>query len=44
MRVGPRLPFSTGRRGIEHVLVNLPDAHVPSPLETFGREIIPAVA
>lgn len=30
--------------GIEHVIVNLPDAHVPERLETFGREIIPAVA
>jgi F420-dependent oxidoreductase-like protein len=30
--------------GIEHVIVNLPDAHLPERLETFGREIIPAVA
>jgi F420-dependent oxidoreductase-like protein len=30
--------------GIEHVIVNLPDAHVLERLETFGREIIPAVA
>jgi F420-dependent oxidoreductase-like protein len=30
--------------GVEHVIVNLPDAHVPERLETFGREIIPAVA
>jgi F420-dependent oxidoreductase-like protein len=30
--------------GIEHVIVNLPDAHVPGRLDTFGREIIPAVA
>ena len=30
--------------GIEHVIVNLPDAHVLERLDTFGREIIPAVA
>ncbi len=30
--------------GIEHVIVNLPDAHELARLETFGREIIPAVA
>jgi hypothetical protein len=30
--------------GIEHVIVNLPDAHVLERLETFGREVIPAVA
>jgi F420-dependent oxidoreductase-like protein len=30
--------------GIEHVIVNLPDPHLPERLETFGREIIPAVA
>jgi alkanesulfonate monooxygenase SsuD/methylene tetrahydromethanopterin reductase-like flavin-dependent oxidoreductase (luciferase family) len=30
--------------GIEHVIVNLPDAHVLDRLDTFGREIIPAVA
>ena len=30
--------------GIEHVIVNLPDAHVIERLDTFGREIIPAVA
>ena len=30
--------------GIEHVIVNLPDAHLVERLETFGREIIPAVA
>jgi F420-dependent oxidoreductase-like protein len=30
--------------GIEHVIVNLPDAHLIERLETFGREIIPAVA
>ena len=30
--------------GIEHVIVNLPDVHVLERLDTFGREIIPAVA
>ena len=30
--------------GIEHVIVNLPDAHLNERIETFGREIIPAVA
>lgn len=30
--------------GIEHVIVNLPDAWRIERLETFGREIIPAVA
>jgi hypothetical protein len=30
--------------GIEHVIVNMPDAHELRPLETFGREIIPKVA
>ena len=30
--------------GIEHVIVNLPDAHVLERLDVFGREIIPRVA
>ena len=30
--------------GIEHVIVNMPDAHVLERMETFGREVIPAVA
>jgi F420-dependent oxidoreductase-like protein len=30
--------------GIDHVIVNLPDAHVLERLEAYGREIIPAVA
>ena len=30
--------------GIEHVIVNLPDVYRIERLETFGREIIPAVA
>jgi F420-dependent oxidoreductase-like protein len=29
--------------GIEHVIVNMPDAHVLERLDTIGREIIPAV-
>jgi F420-dependent oxidoreductase-like protein len=30
--------------GIEHVIVNMPDAETIRPLQVFGREIIPAVA
>jgi alkanesulfonate monooxygenase SsuD/methylene tetrahydromethanopterin reductase-like flavin-dependent oxidoreductase (luciferase family) len=30
--------------GIEHVIVNLPDAHDLRGLDTLGREVIPAVA
>ena len=30
--------------GIQHVIFNMPNAHEITPLETFGREIIPAVA
>src|SRR5205823_15124390 len=30
--------------GIEHVIVNMPDVHDLRYLETFGHEIIPAVA
>jgi len=30
--------------GIEHVIVNMPDAHELRPLEIFGREIIPELA
>jgi hypothetical protein len=30
--------------GIEHVIVNMPDAYDLSRLDTFGRAIIPAVA
>src|SRR5439155_7324155 len=33
-----------GDEGIEHVIVNMPDAETIRPLESFGREIIPAVA
>ena len=30
--------------GIEHIIFNMPNVHEITPLETFGREIIPAVA
>jgi F420-dependent oxidoreductase-like protein len=30
--------------GIEHAIFNMPNVHDIEPLETFGREIIPAVA
>jgi hypothetical protein len=30
--------------GIEHVIVNLPDAHVLERVDVLGREVIPAVA
>jgi hypothetical protein len=30
--------------GIQHLILNMPNVHEISPLETFGREIIPAVA
>ena len=30
--------------GIEHAIFNMPNVHEIAPLETFGREIIPAVA
>ena len=30
--------------GIQHAIVNLPNAHELTPLEVFSREIIPAVA
>ena len=30
--------------GIEHVIVNMPDAHDVGRLNTFGSEVIPAVA
>jgi F420-dependent oxidoreductase-like protein len=33
-----------GQEGIEQVIVNLPNAHEPAPLEAFESEIIPAVA
>lgn len=30
--------------GIQHIIFNMPNVHDITPLETFGREIIPAVA
>jgi F420-dependent oxidoreductase-like protein len=30
--------------GIQHVIVNMPDAHVLERLDTLGREVVPAVA
>jgi len=30
--------------GVKHVIFNMPNVHEIAPLETFGREIIPAVA
>jgi F420-dependent oxidoreductase-like protein len=30
--------------GIQHLIFNMPNVHKISPLETFGREVIPAVA
>jgi hypothetical protein len=30
--------------GIQHAIFNMPNAHDIESLETFGREIIPAVA
>jgi hypothetical protein len=30
--------------GIQHAIFNMPNVHDIEPLETFGREVIPAVA
>lgn len=30
--------------GIEHIIFNMPNVHEIQPLETFGEEVIPAVA
>ena len=30
--------------GIQHLIFNMPNVHKISPLETFGREIMPVVA
>ncbi len=35
---------SLAQVGIQHVIFNMPNVHELAPLETFGREIIPAVA
>ena len=34
----------SGEAGIEHLIFNMPNVHEIEPLETFGEEIIPAVA
>jgi hypothetical protein len=33
-----------GEAGIEHLIINMPNVHEISPLETIGQKIIPAVA
>jgi hypothetical protein len=33
-----------GEAGIEHVIINMPNVHEISPLETLGQKVIPAVA
>ena len=35
---------SLAAAGIQHAIFNMPNVHEITPLETFGREIIPAVA
>ncbi len=30
--------------GVDHMIFNMPNAHELTPLETFGKEVIPAVA
>jgi len=30
--------------GIQHAIFNMPNVHEIKPVETFGKEIIPAVA
>ncbi len=30
--------------GVEHAIFNMPNVHEITPLEVFGRDIIPAVA
>jgi F420-dependent oxidoreductase-like protein len=35
---------SLAKLGIQHVIFNMPNVHDLTPLETFGREIIPALA
>jgi F420-dependent oxidoreductase-like protein len=35
---------SLGAVGIQHLIFNMPNVHEITPLEVFGREIIPAVA
>jgi F420-dependent oxidoreductase-like protein len=33
-----------GQAGIEHLIINMPNVHEISPLETIGQKVIPAVA
>jgi hypothetical protein len=33
-----------GEAGIEHLIINMPNMHEISPLETIGQKVIPAVA
>jgi len=33
-----------GEAGIEHLIINMPNVHEISPLETMGQKVIPAVA
>jgi alkanesulfonate monooxygenase SsuD/methylene tetrahydromethanopterin reductase-like flavin-dependent oxidoreductase (luciferase family) len=35
---------SLAEAGVQHALFNMPNVHELKPLETFGREVIPAVA
>jgi hypothetical protein len=47
MRVGLQIPSFTwpgGAAGIQHAIFNTPNVQEITPLEVFGREIIPAVA
>jgi hypothetical protein len=32
------------KAGVEHLIFNMPNVHEIKPLESFGEEIIPAVA
>jgi hypothetical protein len=39
-----RLCRDLAQLGIQHTIFNMPNTHEITPLEVFGREIIPAVA
>jgi F420-dependent oxidoreductase-like protein len=39
-----RMCSDLSEAGIQHLIFNMPNVHKISPLETFGREVIPAVA
>ena len=47
-KMGPKDVIETCRAladiGVQHAIFNLPNVHEIKPLETFGREIIPAVS